>query len=192
MNNEVSLSAAREARIDRAIDRAVREMMQVDPPPGLRRRVLARLDDSSKRRDSYLPRYVFAVVALLVVVALSASEMWLRSEAPLPPKAPDISRLTAPPSRTPNPPNALSGPPANMARSKPIQLPGPSIRSGEMTQQRIRMPHVRNVFGNRPGEVSATTVNSGSREIVVPPLTIVPLSARPIAIEPLALPALPK
>ena len=40
MSNEFSWSAAREARLDRAIDRAVRDMMQVDPRPGLRRRVL--------------------------------------------------------------------------------------------------------------------------------------------------------
>jgi len=51
MNNEFSWSAAREARIDRAIDRAVREMMQVEPPPGLRRRVLARLNDADERRE---------------------------------------------------------------------------------------------------------------------------------------------
>ena len=56
MNNEFSWNAAREARVDRAIDRAVREMMQVDPPPGLRRRVLARLNDSTERRSYLLPR----------------------------------------------------------------------------------------------------------------------------------------
>lgn len=192
MNKEVSLSAAREARLDRAIDRAVREMMQVDPPPGLRRRVLARLDDSNKRRGSYLPRYALAIIAVFIVVAVSATEMWLRTDAPLPPKAPDIARLTAPP-HTSNPPDALSGPPPNLARvGKPIELHDPPSRSGEMTKERIRMPRVTNVFGTRPGEVSAATLNPGSREIVLPTLTIVPLSARPIVIEPLVLPALPK
>src|SRR5258705_9267632 len=35
---------ARDARFDRAIDRAVREMLDVEPPPGLRGRVLDRID----------------------------------------------------------------------------------------------------------------------------------------------------
>jgi len=38
------LGIASETRLDRAIDRAVRDMMHVDPRPGFRRRVLARLD----------------------------------------------------------------------------------------------------------------------------------------------------
>ncbi len=49
MSNHTSLN---DARLDRAIDRAVREMMQVDPAPGLRRRVLSRINAPVERRRS--------------------------------------------------------------------------------------------------------------------------------------------
>ena len=74
MNNDLSLNDADEARLDRAIDRAVRDMMQLDPPPGLRRRVLSRLNQSGERRRHWLPRFAFAAAAA-VVVLLSATRM---------------------------------------------------------------------------------------------------------------------
>ena len=70
MNNDLSLN---DAQLDRAIDHAVREMMQLDPPPGLRRRVLSRLNQSGERRRHLLPRFAFAAAAA-VVVLLSATE----------------------------------------------------------------------------------------------------------------------
>lgn|SRR5574339_149031 len=176
MNNEFSLSAAREARIDRAIDRAVREMMQVDPPPGLQRRVLARLDSSGERRGHLLPGLAFAATAL-VVVLLSATQWWYRSNAPTPPKPPDMAKMIAP----------VTTPPPGR-----IEFNGPEIPGGRITKEPIRMPRVTNVFGNRPSEVSAATVDGGTRAIVLPPLTIVPLSARPVVIELLVLPEMRK
>lgn len=176
MNNEISFSAAREARIDRAIDRAVREMMQVDPPPGLRRRVLARLDEPGKRRGHLLPRFAFAT-ATVVVVLLSATELWYRSDAPTPPGPPKVAKMIV---LTTTPP-----PPA-------IEFRGPEIPGGRITKEPIRMPRVTNVFGTRAGEVSAATVDAGGKRIVAPPLKIVPLSARPIVIEPLIIPPLTK
>jgi hypothetical protein len=176
MNNEFSLSAAREARIDRAIDRAVREMMQVDPPAGLRRRVLARLNESGQRRRRLLPGFAFAT-ATLVVVLLSATELWYRSDAPTPPGPPKVAKPIE---------LATTPPPAR------IEFSGPEISGGRITKEPIRMPRVTNVFGNRPAEVSAATIDADRREIVVPPLTIVPLSARPIVIAPLVIPSPPK
>jgi len=170
MNNEFSWSAAREARLDRAIDRAVREMVQVDPPPGLRRRVLSRLNDSGNRRAHLLPRFAFAAAAL-VVVLLSATQLWYRSDAPMPPKPLDMAKMLVP--------VAIESPPA------PIEFTVPDAPPRQITKERIRMPRVTNVFGNRHNGVSAATVDVGSREIVVPPLTIVPLSARPIVVTPL-------
>src|SRR6476646_9244502 len=172
MNNDLSWSAAREARIDRAIDRAVREMMQVDPPPGLRRRVLARLD-APERRNYFLPRYAVAVMALVLFIAASISMLRDRVEPPTPPNAPQI---------------------ATMSGVVPLPVIRPEQTSTEetpshVTRQQIRMPRVTNVFGNRSGEVSAATTETGKREIVARPLTIVPLSARPIVVEPLAIPA---
>ena len=176
MNNDFSFSAAREARIDRAIDRAVREMIQLDPPPGLRRRVLARLNGPTERRSYFLARYAFAATAL-VVLMMSITLLTDRVEPPTPPQAPMV---------------ALPAPPA--AIELPIQWEvSPEIAiPGRITKERIRMPRVTNVFGSRAGEVSAATIDAGGRQIVAPPLTIVPLSARPIVIEPLIIPALTK
>jgi hypothetical protein len=175
MNKEFSWSAAREARIDRAIDRAVREMMQVDPPPGLRRRVLARLNDTDQRRGFFLPRYAFAVMAVVVLI-VSFTLMPERSEPPTPPRAPVIA--------TPAPAPAIEPAIQTKIATAPVATP-----SSDITRERIRMPRVTNVFGNRPGEVSAATIDGGKREIVAPPLTIVPLSARPIVIAPLVVPS---
>jgi len=77
MSNDLSWNDAREARLDRAIDRAVREIMQIDPPPGLRRRVLAQLKQRPPR-----PRHLllqFAVAMTVIALGLvSGTRMWYR------------------------------------------------------------------------------------------------------------------
>src|SRR5262245_56455839 len=130
MNNEFSFSAAREARIDRAIDRAVREMMQVDPPPGLRRRVLAQLNDPKERRSYFLARYAFAALAV-VVLLMSITLLTDRVEPPTPPPAPMVAL-----------------PPAAPPIEPVIHWDGPDI-PGRITKEPIRMPRVTNVFGAR-------------------------------------------
>jgi hypothetical protein len=167
MNNEFSWSAAREARIDRAIDRAVREMVQIDPPPGLRRRVLSRLNDSTGRRSYLSPRYAFAAMAI-AVLAIFFTVMRDRVEPPVPPKAPDIATMGRAPS------TRWQG-----------YVPG-QYSTAPITREPIRMPRVTNVFGNRPGEVSAATIDAIPKAIAVSPLAIVPLSARPIVLPPLS------
>ena len=178
MSNEFSWSAAREARLDRAIDRAVREMMQVDPAPGLHRRVLSRITESSaSRRHLRLPGYAFAAVAVALFV-LSITRLQERIEPPTPPKAPAIA--------------ATGIPPVELPTFRPIAvppLPHSAAVEPKITREAIRMPRVTNVFGNQSREVSAATIDAGRRDIVVTPLAIVPLSARPIVLEPLVLPA---
>ena len=174
MNNEFSFSAAREARIDRAIDRAVREMMQIDPPPGLRRRVVARLSDPKDHRRYFLAHYAFAAMAV-VVLMMSITLLTDRVEPPTPPKAPMVA-LPAP------------APAIEPVIEMDVQAETVATPSKGITRERIRMPRVTNVFGTRSGEVSATMIGGGRREIVEPPLKIVPLSARPIVIAPLVIP----
>ena len=55
------------SRLDHAIDRAVRDMMHVDPRPGFRRRVLAHLGPEPVH-SSVRSRFVFAAAALAVLV----------------------------------------------------------------------------------------------------------------------------
>ena len=178
MSNEFSWSAAREARLDRAIDRAVREMMQVEPAPGLRRRVLSRITESSaSRRHLRLPGYAFAAVAVVLFV-LSITRLQERLEPPTPPKAPAIAASGIPPVQ-----------PLSVGIDPDATAPPPNAPRPHITQEPIRMPRVTNVFGNQPREVSAATIDVGRRDIVVPPLAIVPLSTRPIVLEPLVFPA---
>jgi hypothetical protein len=184
MSNDLSWNDAREARLDRAIDRAVREIMQIDPPPGLRRRVLSRLNAPTETRAFPYIRYALALgsVAALVLVVL-ATQLFEHVGPPAPPKAPTMATMAA----------------ARPIDASTIRIEGDGRprAGGQITKEPIRMPHVTNVFGARSGEASAATVRTSepARPRMLErltPLTIVPLSSRPIVIEPLVLPALPK
>ncbi len=178
MSNEVSWSAARETRIDRAIDRAVRDMMQIDPPPGLRRRVLARLGDSQRpQRHARWAQLAFAIVATMLVV-IAAPRMWYRADQPVPPRPPALA--TAAPAPAVDIESVMSH--ASVV-GEPVSIPG------QVTRESIRMPRVGNVFGNGRNEVSAANADNAShtktRQLSpesLPALTIVPLSARPLVL----------
>lgn len=185
MNSPSSLN---DARLDRAIDRAVREMMHVDPEPGLRRRVLSRINAPVERRTLPFVRYGFAAAMVAVVVAaVSISLQPGQIELPAPPKAPaPIVAGGVPPVVLPLvPPTVIKGPGTPNETAPPI------------TRDVIRMPPVTNVFGERRSKVAAATVREPDFERrispeILTPLTIVPLSARPIVIDRLVVMALPK
>lgn len=184
MNKETSLN---DVRLDRAIDRAVRELMQIDPAPGLRRRVLSRINAPVERRVFPVMRYAFAAATLAAVV-LSITLMPGHVEPPTPPQAPSpIVSAGAPPVD-------LEAVLSTSTITNP-SLPTPT-RSPGISKERIPMPRITNVFGDRRSGVSAATVREPDAIRVAPetlaPLTIVPLSARPIVIEPLVLGTPPK
>ena len=174
MNNDLSWKDAREARLDRAIDRAVREIMQIDPPPGLRRRVLARLNERREPRRHWAAQLAFGLV-MLGMGLMFATRFWYRSELPAPPAAPAMA--VAP----------LPTVDVDAAVRETIAKGQASI-PGQITRERIPMPRVTNVFGTRSVQTSAATVDGRRRDVIVPPLRIVPLSARPIMLDPLVLP----
>jgi hypothetical protein len=179
MSNEFSWSAAREARIDRAIDRAVRDMMQVDPPLGLRRRVLSQIAEPKRRQSYLLPG--FALVALVVVGIISMTVLHEHADAPTPPKAPSIVATGIP----------VIAPPASGTIEAAPTSPQVAGRR-RISRERIPMPRVSNVFGSGRAEVAATSTdatrsNRGGLvrpipEQSLPPLTIVPLSERPLVL----------
>jgi hypothetical protein len=179
MNDDLSLNDVREARLDRAIDRAVREMMQLDPPPGLRRRVLSRLNAPSQRRALLIMRYALAAAAVVAgVLVVPVTRMLEHVEPPTPPRPPAV---------------VVMGVPAVIPelREARIDDSSPSAAQGtRITGEPIPMPRVTNVFGAQPGKASAATLRGSEPAAPTPqqdlaPLTIVPLSARPIVIEPL-------
>jgi hypothetical protein len=181
MNNESSWGDRHDTRMDRAIDRAVREMVQVDPALGLRRRVLSRLE--APRHGSRVPRYAWgtAMLALAAVVV-----MLVRDRPPEPvtagPISAQVSAIPAPtPDRTTDLPTISSTPPAPRRGALP-----------RVTREAIRMPRVANVFGAPSPAVSAAAASntesvrpasedaSPNSPVAVPPLVIPPLTPAPI------------
>jgi len=183
MNSNTSLN---DARIDRAIDRAVREMMQVDPAPGLRRRVLSRINAPVEPRAFPALRYGFA--AALVVVVLSVTLIPGHVEPPTPPNAPSPIVVTG---VTPVDLEAVLS--TSTVTGPSVSIP---TKSARISREPIPMPRITNVFSPQRSGVSAATVRDPGAIRIAPetlaPLAIVPLSARPIAIEPLVLRVLPK
>src|SRR6185436_11881990 len=114
MNNDDSPSGARrDSPLDLAIDRAVRRMMHVDPPAGLRRRVLARLGPAPSPRAAFFPRFALAAAALAVVV-LAVIVMRRDTTAPVPGPGSQPAVTTA--SVTPSAPEVpAAAPPAPAA-----------------------------------------------------------------------------
>jgi hypothetical protein len=112
--------------VDDAIDQTVREMMDADPPPGLRARVLSRLDRSAAAPWTW-PRLVTVSSAAAVVVL---GFLLVRAPKPTPPPdmAPPVSSVTAParppevaPVPTDRAPQTTGAAPLPIIRSRPAQ-----------------------------------------------------------------------
>src|SRR5262245_59697300 len=162
MSNHTSLN---DARLDRAIERAVREMMQVDPAPGLRRRVLSRINAPAERRALPVMRYAFAAAALGVLL-LSITLTPGHVAPPTPPKAP--SPIVA----TGVPPVDLE---AELSTSSvTVRSDSLPANTARITKEPIAMPRITNVFGAQRSAVSAATVREPAT-IRIAPETLAPL-----------------
>ena len=141
-------------RLDHAIDRAVRDMMQVDPAPGIRHRVLGRLERPHARRPLLLP---LAIAAALAVVILSVA--LLRPAAPTP--EPRYQVVSGPPAAgVAHEPVASAAPalPTNRTASAPERpRPAPSDRRPSRT-----LPRPSAIFPDTPGRVRAANVSPAS------------------------------
>ena len=183
-----SLGGPSDSRLDRAIDRAVRNMMHVDTRPGFRRRVLTHLGPE-RVGSSMLPRVVFAAAALAVLIlAVMVILPGRRSEVP-----PTVAQREAAPVQT------APQPPAPVTTS--VQPPRAHTQTSGVTKERIAMPRVTNVFGDRKNAAAATSIEadtvwpaspatthpeppSGPPPLVIPalevpaPIVIAPLNPR--------------
>jgi hypothetical protein len=72
----------REDHLDLAIDRAVREMLDVEPPPGLRGRVIDRIELSSNSLASAFRRKIFWIAAPIAAAAILVLAVLLPSKTP--------------------------------------------------------------------------------------------------------------
>lgn len=192
--------------IDQAIDRAVRKMMQVDPPAGLRRRVMARIESApstrrfmgslrtgAPRRSFFVPAYAVAAAALAIVI-LGVVATRNRHVTPSPANAPATAvaeKAPAGDSRiapTPQP----DGPPP----LRPQRTVAP--RRAGFRREAIPMPPVADIFGTRTAAVAAaadptadavwtaTAAPDVEDRIEAPaPLVVPPIAMPPIVIPPL-------
>jgi hypothetical protein len=133
--------------LDVAIDRAVRRMMAAEPPPGLRHRVLRRLEGGAAPAWGFFPRFAMAGGALAIVVLGSAVVM-----RPGPPAAPaPQSAAVAPAPAAPVAVEPLTVPP----QAAPV--PPPTVRAPR--RERLpEPPQMAEVFGTPDARVSATSV----------------------------------
>jgi hypothetical protein len=194
----------RRGRLDHAIDRAVRDMVQVDPPPGLRQRVAHRLADADAS-GAWPSAFAFgrrsAILATAAAVVLVfAAFVWLREPAPRPEA--DVvqsSPAASPDAAQPSPPVSGSAP-----AQEPLPV-APATHAEGPTAPRI--PPARDgIFGERSGRVRAANV-AAARDLLVDadlviepalplvdggiqplePITIEPIRLAPLAIRPVTL-----
>ena len=176
--------------LDGAIDQAVREMMTIDPRPGLRRRVTNSIKIPSHRA----PGLRFGLAALGVVMAALLSIVVGRQSDPARPvHAPQVA-VTAPAA----PATPLAGPQA-------IEPLPPAVSAPELARPRAKAttpaPTPESIFGPRQGRVAAASVSSRSAAAVaavwvaipadaarwsaMTPITFQPMMVVPLAIQPL-------
>ena len=191
MNNDSPWTGPHESPLDRAIDRAVRKMMHVDPPPGLRRRVLSRLETHVAQHRLFVPRYAWGAAALLILIVAVMFTQDDRTEPVALGPPPSVATQESTPPREPSaaPPRA----PLPAPRTTASRVPSPGV-----TRERIPMPRIANVFGTRTAGVSAAA-ESGVEAVwpgadnpsnAVAPLVITPLTPAPIDTPAIVIPPL--
>jgi hypothetical protein len=164
-------------------------MMHVDPPPGLRRRVLSRLDLHAAERRPFVPRYAWGAVALVILIVAVMFTRDHRTEpgAVVPQPSVVADRPTPPSDGSAAPPQAPA------PRKSPSQLS--SLR---ITRETIPMPRIADVFGTRSAGVSgasergieAVWPDANNPSSSVPPLVITPLTPAPIETPAIVIPPL--
>jgi hypothetical protein len=168
---------------DDAIDDTVRGMMDVDPRPGLRRRVLSQLG-SPVQASAWMPR-LFAPLGGVACLVAVIFVLTIRQD-------PGPVVTTAPPVAPAVPPVAVAQPEVTAGPAVERTTPSPSSRPRKLTSPSA-------IFGPRTARVSAASVASSSVEAVAasaggePPSALNPLPPLVLpglVIPPLDLPAL--
>ena len=170
--------------LDDAIDRAVHELVQADPRPGLRRRVIAKVNAPAKRA-SWTIRLLLPAGAMAAIVLLA---VWLRPVTPPHAETPAAQVVQ----QQPTAPAPQVQAPAPMA-SAPAAPPVVARRSSPR-----RQPPVQFTFGGPNDRVSATNVTEPVDRPVIPagspvtpavdlPTTLPPLYVAPIEVKPIVI-----
>ncbi|CAN5853404.1 hypothetical protein BH18ACI5_BH18ACI5_14270 [soil metagenome] len=178
----------RKIRLDDAIDNAVRDIVQLDPRSGLRRRVLSQLG-GPVHSSSWMPRLLVPLGALTCILA-AVFVLSSRQSAPVVATAPAAAPLAVPAA-----PVASSA----AAPAAVTALPSPERITPSRPSQTRRVSTRTAIFGPRTGRVAAASVPAvpgGIVEAVAggePPFALRPLAPLVLpglVIPPLDLPAL--
>jgi hypothetical protein len=198
--NQTGSDGSRPSVLDAAIDRAVRQMVQIDPPSGLRRRVLARLTVPAAPNPARL-RYVaaFATLGMLVL----AVGLLVRDNAPAvspgvrPVELREAEKQQTDGTKTPELSYQRPAVPDAAARA-PRPTPPARARRAPHAEV-IPMPEITNVFGPPANTVTGASVSAressslGAPAETVPanPIEIELLTIAPLEIEPIRVPEIP-
>jgi hypothetical protein len=193
--NHPHLDRPRPSVLDDAIDRAVRQMVQVDPPSGLRRRVLSRLALPATRSEARV-RYMAAAAATLAMLIVAAG-LLVRDRTPV---ATDVKPASVVAGKqqgesTKAAPRAYQTPLASKA-GVPGAGPTPARVRRAPHAEVIPIPEVTNVFGPPANTIAGASVSARESDTVEPraetisarPLEIQDLTIVPLDIEPLRIP----
>jgi hypothetical protein len=133
-------AGGREDHLDLAIDRAVREMLDVEAPPGLRGRVIDGIELSSNSVASAFRRKIFWIAAPITAAAILVLAVLLPSKTPTTVVNPERTVATTPfdgaQGRQPQP--AASTTPSTIAPEPP-----PAVVARTATRQPRMRPDVR-------------------------------------------------
>ncbi len=142
--------------LDDAIDRAVNEMMQGEPRPGFRRRVLGKLKEPETRR-SWIPTLLVPAAALVAVLMIA---IWLRPA----PTSPGATAADAVAQQVPQ--AAPTAAPETPAAESPIPSVAPREARRRPPARRESVPFT---FGRPTGRAAATSVaNPAGATVDVP------------------------
>jgi hypothetical protein len=197
--NQTGFDGSRPSVLDAAIDRAVRQMVQIDPPSGLRRRVLSRLTVPAAPNRARMP-YVAAFATLGILVL--AIGLLVRDRTPVstvvsPASVQEAGKQQADSTKTGAPVNQRPPVPDAAARAPRPTPPARGRRAPHA--EAIPMPEITNVFGPPANTLTGASVSAresdslGSVAETVPanPIEIQLLTIAPLEIEPLRIPEIP-
>ena len=197
--NQTGFDGSRPSALDDAIDRAVRQMVQIDPPSGLRRRVLSRLTVPAAPVRARM-RYVAAFATLGILVL--AVGLLVRQNTPVsttvsPAPVQEAGKQQADSTRFAERPSSRGRVPDAGSRTA---RPTPPARARRAPHAEvIPMPEITNVFGPPANTVTGASVSARESDslgalaetVVASPIEIQLLTIAPLEIEPLRIPEIP-
>ena len=177
--------------LDDAIDRAVNELVQAEPRPGFRRRVMTKVN-APTRRSAWAVRFLVPAGAMAAVVLIA---LWLRPPAssstatpqtqvaeqrPVPAAPQTQARPATSPSAAPAPAKPRSSP---IRRQPPVQFsfgpPNDRVAATSITD-RVSAPSVAPEAADE-----TTSVLTELPAVRISPIEIRPILVRPIELKPI-------